>query len=97
MLTPPPTGASRETLIRCREPFTIGARVAARPTARPDARSTETRGDVDGDDRVALVGVASSTSVDAHGTEMSLDALNGMASLCFRGTIVDLTRSNGMR
>ena len=33
----------------------------------------------DGDDGMVLEGIASSTSVDWHGTEMSLDALHGMA------------------
>jgi len=87
----PPTApdATRETVIRCREPFTIGARFDALPARSSPVASATRAEDDEGDEgesedgdtggRIALVGIASSTSVDAHGTEMSVAALTRMA------------------
>lgn len=90
--------APREFVIRCREPFSIGALLdlasRSEPSpAEPSVPATE-KAESDG---IAIVGIASSTSVDSHGTEMSLDALSRMAEQMKRGLPLLPRHNNGNR
>ena len=97
---PSSSNSRREIVIRCREPFALGAlfdsRSASEATSTP---STEDRAETlaTESDGVAIVGIASSTSVDSHGTEMSLDALSKMADQMRRGVPLLPRHNNGNR
>lgn len=89
-MAPDPSPERREFVLRCREPFSIGAAV--------EVRSTASRDDADGTAAgVSIAGIASSTSVDSHGTEMSADALNRMAEQMRRGIPLLPRHNNGTR
>lgn len=86
----------KEIRIQCREAFVlpIGSSALRAPESRdrtPDQELDATDGDERGykkdeDERVAVVeGIASSTSVDFYGTEMSSEALTNMAKQMTRG------------
>jgi len=103
MATEDAVGSGREIVLRCREPFSLGVIFDRGSVAPGETRAREV--DSDGDppmeaaesDGMAIIGVASSTSVDSHGTEMSLDALTRMAEQMRRGVPLLPRHNNGSR
>lgn len=92
--SPTPSDSGREWVLRCREPFSIGALLDLDARSESTPVEIEDRSESDG---AAIVGIASSTSVDSHGTEMSLDALTRMAEQMKRGIPLLPRHNNGTR
>lgn len=89
--------SNREIVYRCREPFVIGSRGMEFRAAEPVEISRDGHEVKPESKAVVVTGIASSTSVDSHGTEMSLHALSRMAEQMNAGLPLLPRHNNGSR